>query len=136
MWWFEFQHTSNRSVGPPNVPFTKKPYKDLDLEESKETSTTSKKEKEKEKERKEREKRAAGAKTSHSSLYPSLPSIQPGSGSHPPIGAHRSYQSSQGQTYQGYGAPTYPDQQVYQDLGVPYGSGQAAVDERTRLVSQ
>ena len=129
----DFNIIHSHSAGPPNVPFTKKPYKDLEVEDPSITTTsTSKKEK--------KERKSDSQKPSHPSLYPSLPSNtdaqQPVMGNPPPIGAHYYQQPSQGQTFQGYGAPTYPNQQVYQQQGVPYWSGQAAVDERTRLINQ
>lgn len=39
------------------------------------------------------------------------------------------------QDYQGYGAPTYPQQQVYQQQGVAYGTG-ALPNEQSRLINQ
>ena len=132
-------NTHSHSTGPPNVPFTKKPYKDLDLEAEEPARTPSARKKTDKK--KEKEQRTDGTqKPPQPTFYPTLPSnTEP---TPPPIGAHHYQppppQPVQGQqAYGGYGAPTYPKQQVYQQQGVPYGgSGQAMADERTRLINQ
>ena len=110
------------SLGPPNVPFTKKPYRDLDLEVEEPSQTSSAR-------AQSNERRPVDSQQPpQPTLYPTLPSnTDPAP---PPIGAHHN------QSHGGYGAPTYPNQQVYQQQGVPYGgSGQATADERTRLIN-
>ena len=134
--------SNTNSAGPPNVPFVKKPYRDLDLEVEEPTRTSSASKKTTEK-KKEKERRPVGTKQPHQPAhYPTLPSnTVPQQPTPPPIGAHY-YQQQPGvvppqqQAYGGYGAPTYPNQQVYQQQGVPYGgSGQMTGDERTRLLN-
>ena len=102
------------------MPFVKKPYRDLDLEVEEPTRTSSASKKTAEK-KKEKERRPVGTKQPHQS------DTEP---QQPTPGAHS-------QAYGGYGAPTYPNQQVYQQQGVPYGggSGQVTADERTRLIN-
>ena len=119
---------NTNSAGPPNVPFVKKPYRDLDLEVEAEPTQTSSARASRSDERRPVDSRQPRAP--QSSLYPSLPSdTKP---QQPTPGAHS-------RTYDGYGAPTYPNQQVYQQQGVPYvyggGSGQMTADERTRLIN-
>ena len=120
------------------MPFTKKPYKDLDLEAEEPTRMPSARKKTDKKKEKERRPDST-QKPPQPALYPTLPSnTEPVP---PSIGADL-YQSppqpvQRQQAYGGYGAPTYPKQQVYQQQGVPYGgSGQAMADERTRLINQ
>jgi hypothetical protein len=123
------QYTIYHSSGPPNVPFTKKPYRDLDLEVEESTQTSSASKKKAAEKKKEKERRPVDTKQPpQPTLYPTLPTnTDP---TPPPNGAHHN------QTYGGYGAPTYPNQQVYQHQGVPYGdSGQITDDERTRLIN-
>ena len=133
-------NTHFHSAGPPNVSFTKKPYRDLDLEVEEPAPTSSKKAAEK---KKEKERRPVNNKQPpQPTLYPTLPSnADPQQPTPPPIGAHHNQQPGMvpppQQAYGGYGAPTYPNQQVYQQQGVPYGgvSGQVTADERTRLIN-
>ena len=118
------------------MPFTKKPYRDLDLEVEEppvptSSASASKKAAEKKKEKERRPVDTKQPPSQQPTLYPTLPSNtdpqQPGVV--PPQG--------QQPAYGGYGAPTYPNQQVYQQQGVPYGggSGQVTADERTRLIN-
>ena len=128
------------SLGPPNVPFTKKPYKDLDLEVEEPTRTSSASRKPAEKKKEKGQWPVESQQPPQPALYPTLPSNT--GPTPPPIGAHDYQQPGtvpppqQQQVYGGYGAPTYPNQQVYQQQGVPYGGpGQATADERTRLIN-
>lgn len=131
-------------AGPPNVPFTRKPYRDLDLEEDRQdtVNSTSVSKAEKEKKRKSGDLPPPQPRL-HPSMYPSLSTSnsvsQKESGQYhaPPVAPPTVPQSTwtNQQQYGGYGAPTYPNQQVYQQQGVAYGTGYVP-DERSRLVNQ
>ena len=131
----------NLNVGPPNVNFIKKPYSDLDLEEHEE---------EKEKSHKTTATKTASEGEKHKpnnippqpstypSMYPSMLDTNSDSQHQqpPPWAAVPPTQptvpSQHPQVYQGYGPPTYPNQQVYQQQDVVYG----APSERSRLINQ
>ena len=145
------------NLGPPNVNFIKKPYSDLDLEEHEEEKKSYKTSAPKtaSSEKKHKPNDIPPQPRLYSSVYPSLLDAnsdrQYQGAPLPAKVGHTQYQhpppraaapptqptvpSLQSQVYQGYGAPTYPNQQVYQQQGVVYGTVPAP-DERTRLINQ
>ena len=125
-------------TGPRYVCFTRKPYKEIKVDD---TADTYKGEREPEDKSPKRQ--------AHPSIYPSLPpnpNVQHQQAQPPMVWQYHQQppppppppaqqQPPTGDRYQGYGAPTYPNQHVYQQQGVIYGTGQEP-NEQTRLIKQ